>query len=599
MKIISTLLIILGFALPLRAAEEVTVRIDTVMKPTVEVSPKLFGGFLEHMHTCIEGGLWAESLPDRKFGDPATADAPLGRFWRVIGDPGKVSRTNNSVYLSPGGGEVGVELTGIYGVPGKRYRGTAFVNTERFKGEIEFAFMHGERVLERGKARVPRIKGRFATHVVVAPANTAAGTMRFIVRGNGTFVIGAPTLVPAATTAGINPVVLPLLKRLSPTWLRWPGGNFAQTYHWRDGIGPRNNRLPRPNLAWPKGPAESNDFGTDEFISVCRALHAEPVICVNVGGNGATAKEAAEWVRYCKRRGHKVKYWELGNEIYGNWEAGHTNAATYARNCLDYIEAMKTADKSIRFIAVGHDLNWNRTVLKLVGGQIDYLAQHLYTNHSNFDGLMAEPLRYEKFLRDLKELINTECPGRNVRVTLNEWNINSKGFHNWSKAAALFGAGMIHVMARQDGFVDYACSSDLINGWPGGAIQYDKGRAFLTPPGDVLAIYRQRMPGKKVIAACDNPSLDVLAARSSSGSKYSVAVLNRDLKRDFSLALDFGKWKPHAAQEWTLNGDIPAQKRDFENPLALTPRTRKLAKGLDTYRLAAPPHSLTVVEFRR
>ncbi|MCX6899405.1 MAG: hypothetical protein NT105_11970 [Verrucomicrobia bacterium] len=599
MKTISTLLLILGFALPLHAAEEVTVRIDTVTKPTIEVSPKLFGGFLEHMHSCIEGGLWAEALPDRKFGDPATPDSPLGRFWRVQGDPSKVTRTNNSVYLSPGGDAVGVDLTGIYAVPGKRYRGTAFVNTERFSGEIEFAFMHGERVLERGKARVPRIKGRFATQALVAPANTAPGTMRFIVRGHGTFVIGAPTLVPTATTAGINPAVLPLLKQLSPTWLRWPGGNFAQTYHWRDGIGPRNDRPARPNMAWPKGPVESNDFGTDEFISACRALHAEPVICVNVSGNGATAKEAAEWVRYCRRRGHKVKYWELGNEIYGNWEVGHTDAATYARNCLDYINAMKEADKNIKFIAVGHDLNWDRTVLKMVGGQIDYLAQHLYTNHSDFDGLMAEPLRYEKFLRDLKELIKTECPGRNIRVTLNEWNLMGKGFHHWSKAAALFGAGMIHMLARQDGFVDYACSSDLINGWAGGAIQYDKGRAFLTPLGDVLATYRQRMLGKNVTAACDSPSLDVLAVRSSTGSKYSVAVLNRDLKRDFSLALDFGKWKPHAAEEWTLNGNTPAQKRDFENPLALTPRTRKLTKGLDTYRLAASPHSLTVVEFRR
>ncbi len=344
---------------------------------------------------------------------------------------------------------------------------------------------------------------------------------------------------------------------------------------------------------------ESNDFGTDEFIAACHALHAEPVICVNGGCNSATAKEAAEWVIYGKRRGHRVKYWELGNEVYGNWEVGHTDAAAYARNCVDYIEAMKAADKSIKFIAVGHDLNWDRAVLRQVGGQIDYLSQHLYTNRGEFDGLMAEPARYEKFLCDLREMVKTECPGHNVRVTLNEWNLGNKGFHNWSKAAALFGAGMLHMLARQEGFVDYACSSDLINGWSGGAIQYDKGRAFVTPLGDVLAIYRQRMVGKKVATACDNASLDVLAVRNSTGSKYSVAVLNRDLENDFNLALDFGKWKPHAAEEWALDGDIPAQKRDFENSSALAPRMCKLTKGLATYRLAAPPHSVTVVEFRR
>lgn len=599
MKMTSILTLVLGLALPLAVAEEVTIKIDTVTKPTVEVSSKLFGGFLEHMHSCIEGGLWAEVLPDRKFADPATADAPMGRFWRVIGDPAKVARKNNAVCLSPGGGEVGVELTGIYGVPGKRYRGTAFINSEQFKGEIEFAYLHGNRVICHGKARVPRIKGRFATQVLNAPAEIASASMRFIVRGDGTFVIGAPSMIPSATTAGMNPAVVPLLKQLGPTWLRWPGGNFAQTYHWRDGIGLRNDRPARANAAWPKGPVESNDFGTDEFISVCHALHAEPVICVNVGGNGATAQEAAEWVRYCRRRGHKVKYWELGNEIYGHWEAGHTNAAAYVRTCLDYIEAMKAADKSIKFIAVGHDLNWNRTVLKQIGEQIEYLAQHLYTNHGEFDRLMAEPLRYEKFLNELNVMIQTECPGHKVRVTLNEWNLNNKGFHNWSKASALFGASMLHMLARQDGFVDYACSSDLINGWPGGTVQYDKGRAFLTPLGDVLAIYRQRMTGKRVAVACDHPSLDVLAVRNSTGSKYSVAVLNRDLKREFNLSLDFGKWKPHTAEEWTLAADVPATKRDFENPSALAPRTRKLTKGLASYQIAAPAHSVTVVEFRR
>jgi alpha-N-arabinofuranosidase len=599
MKIISILPLAAGLALSAPAAEEMTVRIDTITKPAAEVSPKLFGGFLEHMHTCIEGGLWAEALPDRKFGDTATPDAPLGRFWRVQGDPTKVTRSNNAIVLSPAGGAVGVDLTGIHGVPGKRYRGTAFINTERFSGEIEFAYLHGERVLERGKARVPQIKGRFATQTLVAPAGTEPSTMRFIVRGNGAFIIGTPTLMPVSTTAGINPAILPLLKQLSPTWLRWPGGNFAQTYHWRDGIGPRNDRPPRPNMAWPKGPVESNDFGTDEFIAVCRALRAEPVICVNVGGNGATAQEAADWVRYCKRRGHKVKHWELGNEIYGHWEVGHTNATAYARACLDYIETMRAADKTIKFIAVGHDLHWNRTVLKQIGGQIDYLAQHLYTNHREFDGVMAEPLRYGKFLGDLKNLIQTECPGRDIRVTLNEWNLHDRGFHNWSKAAALFGAGMIHMLARQDGFVDYACSSDLINGWPGGVIQYDKGRAFLTPLGEVLAIYRQRLVGKRTAVICDTSALDVLAVRNATGSRHTVAVLNRDLKRDFSLKLDFGKWKPHAAEEWTISGDSPVHKRDFQNPAAVAPRTRKLTKGLADYRLAAPAHSVTVVEFRR
>ena len=602
MKHALILLLSLGLSLPLFAAEEVSVTIDTATKPAkdaVEVSPKLFGGFLEHMHTCIEGGLWAEILPDRKFGDTATEGAPMGRFWRVLGDPAKVKRKDNAVHLSPGGGEVGVELRGIYGVPGKRYRGTAHINTEQFSGEIEFQMLHGDRVMDKGKARVPRIKGRFSTQALVAPSADSPCTMRFIVRGNGTFVIGAPTLAPASATAGINPTVLPLLKQLGPAWLRWPGGNFAQTYHWRDGVGPRNDRPPRTNMAWPKGPVESNDFGTDEFSSVCRALQAEPVICVNVGGNGATAKEAADWVAYCKRRGFKVKWWELGNEIYGHWEVGHTDAAAYAQHVLKYATAMKAADKTIKLIAVGHDLAWNRTVLEKAGGVIDCLAQHLYTNKPEYEALMAEPAHYAKFLGELRELIKTTCPGRDISVSLNEWNVMGHGWHQWSLAAALFGANLVHEMARQDGFVSYACSSDLINGWEGGAIQYEKGVAFLTPLGETLAAYRQKMPGKKIAVESSNPALDILVTRTGTGARYNVAVINRDAKRDFEVKLDFGKWKPARLEEWTINSVLPADKRDFSSLGNVPTNARKLTKGVADYRVPAPAHSVTIVTFQK
>ncbi|MCX7823981.1 MAG: hypothetical protein N2689_00285, partial [Verrucomicrobiae bacterium] len=515
-----------------------------------------------------------------------------------LGNPGCVSRADNTVRLSPDGGEAGVELFGLYGVPGKNYRATAHINTEGFSGEIEFALMHGDRVLKAGKARVPKIKGRFATASLAAPSAEAPLGIRIIARGNGTVLIGAPSMMPVSTTAGINPAVLPLLKQLSPTWLRWPGGNFAQTYHWRDGVGPRNDRPPRTNMAWPKGPVESNDFGTDEFIAVCRALQAEPVICVNVNGNGATAQEAADWVAYCKRRGFKVKHWELGNEIYGTWEVGHSDAATYARNAMDYIQAMRAADKTIKFIAVGHDLEWNRTVLARLGPFVDYLAQHHYPKYTTYEEIVREPQRYEKFLIQVRELARTASPNRPLRVMVNEWNVSGGDNVQWSLGAALFGARFLHMLARQDGFVDYACSSDLINGWQGGAIQYEKGRAFLTPLGEVLAVYRRRMPGKKVAVECSHPALDVLASRNPSGSQYGLAIINRDRQREFMLTLDFGKWKPGGAEEWCIGGS-PDDKRGFNNPTAVPARTGKLTKNLGGYNLTAAPCSVTVVKFQR
>ena len=138
---------------------------------------------------------------------------------------------------------------------------------------------------------------------------------------------------------------------LRPAFLRWPGGNVAQDYHWAWGVGPRDQRPIWVNLSWKNEP-EPGDIGTDEFIALSRRVGAEPSITVNVEGRGATAEEAAAWVEYCNgsatsrygamraANGHPepygVKYWELGNEIWGDWVRGHSDAATYARHYVRY-----------------------------------------------------------------------------------------------------------------------------------------------------------------------------------------------------------------------------------------------------------------------
>ena len=132
---------------------------------------------------------------------------------------------------------------------------------------------------------------------------------------------------PASDEKGIRQDVLEKAKGLRPAILRWPGGTFANTYHWMDAIGPLPQRRKRKNLIW--GGIVDNAFGTAEFIQYCRALGAEPMLCVNMASG--TAQEAAEWVEYCNgpvtseygrirvERGHpepyNVKFWSLGNEI--------------------------------------------------------------------------------------------------------------------------------------------------------------------------------------------------------------------------------------------------------------------------------------------
>ena len=156
---------------------------------------------------------------------------------------------------------------------------------------------------------------------------------------------------PLSDANGFRRDVMDAIKGLGVTILRWPGGNFASGYNWRDGIGPRDERPVRMELAWHA--LESNRFGTDEFLRYAEAIGAEPYICVNLGLG--TIDDARYWVEYTNGAQHtfwadrrrkngrdapyNVKYWALGNEIDGPWQLGHKNAETYATFALEAAKA--------------------------------------------------------------------------------------------------------------------------------------------------------------------------------------------------------------------------------------------------------------------
>ena len=222
----------------------------------------------------------------------------------------------------------------------------------------------------------------------------------------GQLVIGHAFLYPADHVGGADPDVVRLLKEGRIPVHRWPGGNFASGYHWRDGVGPIERRPTAPNLAW--GQPEPNTFGTDEFIALCRATGSEPMICVNAG-NG-TPEEAAQWVEYCNSaattplgklraaNGHPepyhVKHWEVGNELWGRWQVNWTTGEGYADRFKRFSAAMLAVDPRIRLYACGAPVQsgkrWNDALL---GGASSVL--HATTDHPLIGGnvsLNADPL---------------------------------------------------------------------------------------------------------------------------------------------------------------------------------------------------------------
>jgi len=206
--------------------------------------------------------------------------------------------------------------------------------------------------------------------------------------------VGEDDRVP--TEDGIRMDTVALLEELDIPVLRWPGGCFADDYHWKDGVGPREERPTQRNLWWAQGREEAfvepNDFGTDEFLRLCELLSAEPYLAVNVGSS--TPEEALDWIEYCnfdeetdltRRRaenGHPepygVKYWGIGNE---NWGCGgrfapaeygdeYRRFANYLRGFRNHLAPDGT---DAEFIACGHLTDdWNRTFLDQLNAGMEF-----------------------------------------------------------------------------------------------------------------------------------------------------------------------------------------------------------------------------------
>ncbi|MEM7333856.1 MAG: alpha-L-arabinofuranosidase C-terminal domain-containing protein [Chloroflexota bacterium] len=207
-----------------------------------------------------------------------------------------------------------------------------------------------------------------------------------------------------ADAHGYRTDVLRALRRLKMTPMRYPGGNFASGYHWQDGIGPKENRPTVQELAWQS--VETNQFGTDEYLHLCRTMGWEPMITVNLGTG--TPEEARNWVEYCngsaptkyanmrRQNGHEdpydVKLWCLGNEMDGPWQLGHVPADQYAIRAQQAAKMMRDTDPEIKLVACGScsvDLptymDWDRTVLEYLGDYTDYISLHRYVGNPNDD----------------------------------------------------------------------------------------------------------------------------------------------------------------------------------------------------------------------
>ncbi|WP_041083051.1 alpha-N-arabinofuranosidase [Thermotoga profunda] len=301
---------------------------------------------------------------------------------------------------------------------------------------------------------------------------------------------------PLSDERGFRKDVLSAIKKIRVPVLRWPGGNFVSNYHWQDGIGPKDQRPARFDLAWQQ--EESNRFGTDEFIEYCREIGAEPYICLNMGtGN---LDEALHWLEYCNGNGntyfaklrrnyghpepYHVKFWGIGNEMYGEWQVGHMTAEEYAKNAREYVKWMKVFDPSIETVVIGcDDADWNVKILKATGDITDYISYHFYTGSEDYYETVSTVYLLKERLIGVKKLIDMVCK-RNVKIVLDEWNVWHRVMDNkleepYTLKDGIFACGVLILLQKMSDIVPIANLAQLVNAL--GAIHTEKNGLYLTP----------------------------------------------------------------------------------------------------------------------
>src|SRR3954469_19817356 len=248
---------------------------------------------------------------------------------------------------------------------------------------------------------------------------------------------------------GFRSDVLKAVQDLHVPLLRWPGGNFSSNYNWRDGIGPRESRPRRLEMAW--GTIEDNRFGTHEFLDYVARIGAEPYICTNLGTG--TWDEAQQWVEYVNFDGDtattrlrktngrekpwKVTYWGLGNEMDGPWQMGHRTAEDYGKFALEAAKLMRWTDPNIKLIVAGSSnfrpgvdwIGWNRTVLSHLNAHADYLSLHNYVGNKENDyyEFQACTLDLADRTKIAEGIIGAALADtveqRNIYIAWDEWNV--------------------------------------------------------------------------------------------------------------------------------------------------------------------------------
>jgi len=660
--------------------KKVTMTVDA-SKAGEPIHRYVYGQFTELLFNLFEKGLWAEMLSDRKFFYPVDSSEKLNpentkrnfTRWRPVGADQFVGMDTQNPYVGEqaplvkleGATPHGIQQAGLPLRKGRDYTGQVVLAGDAGV-KVEVCLVWGPSPSDRQTIPIPALSAKYIKFPLrfTSRGDTEDGRLEIVGAGRGSFHIGIVSLMPADNINGFRADMIRLLKELNSGIYRWPGGNFVSGYDWRDGIGERDKRPPRYDYAWRT--VEYNDVGTDEFMTLCGLLDIDPYICVNAGFGDDYS--AAQWVEYCNgsvdtpmgklraANGHaepyRVKWWGIGNEMYGQWQLGHMFIDHYVLKHNMFAKAMRKVDPTIELVAsgatpfetsttarhhrpplpsklpfeYGSPQDWSGRLVAHSSDYFEYLSEHLYPlSDSAFDIDAQKFVKVEDPLVDRvrrlpnrvrcaveawEEYLNRmpQLRDKNIKLAIDEWTGGGRrGFMR-----ALCAAEGLQEMFRHSEIIKMGAYTAFIS-----CLAFNGNDATFSTPGLVFKLYRQHFgtipvevsgnapqhPVKgtvgvdkpRVSSGSDTYPLDVVAALTSDRKGLTVAIVNPTeaaQEMDFSITgiqlRGTGKMWRMAAPNVEVENE-PGKKAAVE---IVEAPVREIPRTM-----ALPPLSISVCEF--
>lgn len=623
----------------------------------------VFGSFLEPIGHSTYGGLWADALENPSFENglwsagnianmlrarpelqrASQLGIPLpweplqqaqgARYLPIWGDAANSSRS--LLIMSLPDKEVGIRQM-VY-LPVQReltYTGSVWLKHNQGPAKVSVSLrVHGQedRILATQDIDAAATEWtKYTFQLALKPGQVAPlEPVDFVIALNdgARVLVDEASLMSADNIDGMDPDVIAMARDLHSPLIRF-GGNFTSAYDWKDGIGPADKRVSKLNLSW--GIPEYNTFGSDEFLDFCKLINAQPQIALNLGTD--TPQKAAEWVQYINQHWGDHKgglLWELGNELWGDFQVGYPTIGRVAEITRNVSEAVRHVDPTSRLIATGadedHFHDWNAAQLTNPPGTFDYLSTHfVVTDDTQMRNASADfrtmaslalPIGLEKQMHAIHDQIQQSPHRDHVNTAFTEWLMisNSRTGANFTNlGGALFAGGFLNMILRNSDIVPI---SDMTGIMEFGGIWRKRGQVYGAPAYWVLREYANARPetllnvesnapaysvshGVNRLSEISNvPYLDVVAAESAKGKSLVLLCVNRHLTQPLTASFDLASLgvKGQSARITTLTGENILAENDEENPNQVKPVTRTEAvRGIFTHKF--PNASVTVVE---